>query len=519
MDEALSEEVRVEAHSEKFKKLLEECTGKRVEEKLRLFLDLMRESISQESLPNFRDFWEGKRVVLSLFKESLPPRVRTPLWSEYIELAETFRKLKVMIDEQSAYAEEQIQLAIDGIEEEIGQFSQRLSKVASIEIPDSLLPLEKHRAAYINMQKELSLLNPLAIRINDLRSELIQLSIRVRAKNHFFQRLSKVGDQVFSRRKEAIKELSALFIEDIVAYAKGFQFDAAPSYSLKEEIKAMQSLAKELSINSGTFHQARHLLSDCWEKVKEKESTLRDERKQRREQSIEHLGRLRPKIDELEKGVETNALPLSEAEKKVSELLEEAKEAGLEKDEVRSLQTRLIQILRPLQERMEAQRKELIEKEKQEQIQKSERRLQYTEELETLLARIEALSIEMLEEKWTILVKEGNGLFAEGIQRELCEIQLAALSDAIWAKKWAAHLIGQAGDFTAEIHSFLEGRLKEKRKIRQHLEALRKMVGGSSLSLEDSLRYGELIQEEKNRLEALEIIIEEIEEKLFETEI
>src|SRR5690242_18416117 len=74
------------------------------EGKIRLSIDFMRDALASSGTPRFKDFWEGRKMCLPLFKENIPPKVRSQLWSSYIELSTEAKRLKEILDEQSAFA-------------------------------------------------------------------------------------------------------------------------------------------------------------------------------------------------------------------------------------------------------------------------------------------------------------------------------------------------------------------------------------------------------------------------------
>src|SRR3990167_8210893 len=86
------------------------------EEQIAHGLQFMRGAISQEGSPRFREFWEARRQILSRFKENLNPAIRSTLWNEYVELTVEARRLKEILEEHSAFAMEQIDLAVQSIE-------------------------------------------------------------------------------------------------------------------------------------------------------------------------------------------------------------------------------------------------------------------------------------------------------------------------------------------------------------------------------------------------------------------
>ena len=96
--------------------------------------------------------------------------------------------------------------------------------------------------------------------------------------------------------------------------------------------------------------------------------------------------------------------------------------------------------------------------------------------------------------------------------------RMAGIADHIQEKKWKSMLQDNSEDLASLLHVLLTERNKERRKIKEALEAHRKIVGGSSLNLDQSLQYQELIREEKIRLDTIETMVEEIEEKLFDLE-
>lgn len=242
------------------------------EERLRLSLDFMRASISQTGNPKFEDFWGAKKLSLPLFRETLNPKSRAQFWAEYIELSSEARCLKEILDEQSTFAVEQIELAILALEKDLEQYRELLSQASDVTFPMQSLVIEAKGEIYSDLQKELYLLNTLASRVNALRKEVIKTGMRIRQKSKFFERLSSAGDRIFPERKDLIKKISDQFCFDVEEFIQG-QFkkegdDASPLFVLRDEIKALQSIAKLLTLNTHAFTETR--LKIC---------LLRDDRK------------------------------------------------------------------------------------------------------------------------------------------------------------------------------------------------------------------------------------------------
>ena len=428
-----------------YKDFLSELEGKKkVEDKVRLCLDFMRGVLSQEKVLTFRDFWEAKKLCLDLFKGKISPHARSVFWSEYTELSDEVRKIKEVLDEQSSFAHEQMDLAITALESDLERGNTLHAELDGIEIPETMA---ENGESYQTMQKELNLLNTFAGRVNALRKELIPMSLRIRQKNRFFERLSQAGDQVFPRRKELIRGISEMFAEDIAQFVR--EEPSPPYFQRKEEIKFLQNFAKTLTLSTATFSETRESLSRYWDQV----------RQQEKEHSRKKVEKMAPS-------------PLKEGEKVA-----------------------------------------VLERKKQE-----EERQKFFSRLLEVLDQAEGLPLEILVEKWETLVKEKKALSSEGIESERIESRLDTIADHIQEKRWQNLVNEDRGEIGSSLHSLLDERHKTRRKLKEKLELHRKAVGGSSLSVEESMLYQELIAEERLRLDAMETMIEEIEEKLFDLE-
>ena len=102
------------------------------EQKISQALEFMEKALSQPGSPHFKEFWEARKQCLDLFKENIPPSPRAFLWSKYCELSKEARRLKEILDEQTAFAVEQIDIAIKALEEEIQNEHEAISKAPQI---------------------------------------------------------------------------------------------------------------------------------------------------------------------------------------------------------------------------------------------------------------------------------------------------------------------------------------------------------------------------------------------------
>ncbi len=253
-----------------------------VDEKIRFALGAMKSALVQEAPIRFNEIWGWRAICIELFKEGVHPAIRAELWGEYQELNGQARSLKERVDGASELAAARIELAIESIECGLSEAPPSTQYAgAQLDGPVAYL-FEKYRAH----QGELTHLNRWAEKVNALRKELIAQEMRLGRKTRLFRRLSLVGDRIFPRRKELIKEVGGLFLAEVDSFIElsfSNEQPERPLYLLREEIKAFQSLAKLLTLSSHTFIEARGRLSRSWEMVREKER----ERKARQGQRLE----------------------------------------------------------------------------------------------------------------------------------------------------------------------------------------------------------------------------------------
>ena len=488
--------------------------AEKVEEKIRLCLDFMKRLLSQGETPQFRAFWETRSRCLELFKEKLAPRVRTVYWAEFIALSEEIRRIKEILDEQSAFAVEQIEVAIEALKKDIAQIETLIAGMEPIVVPEQAQSLKSNRGGYIESQRELDLLGTLTGRLNSLRKELVHTPMRIRHKNRIFEELSTLGDAIFPRRKEAIATLSERFTWDIEA----FQLDLSRTFDAKEEIKALQSFAKVITVNTKTFSLVREKLSAFWDQLKEKEKERHLLKAKLRDEYKESFEKIVPQIDLLKQQCSEEKVSWGEAHARAREILGEMRQLHLGRDEIKVLKKRLGSALEPLEKKRAIELAQEKEREKLKQQQREKAQSALLEKLIQLRDRAEALTLDALVEKWEVLVKEEKAACPVGLDGGRIACQLDAVYDHIQEKQWHALRDDPSEEGIQQLHALLDSRHKARRKLKDSLESHRKTVGGSGLSLEQSLLYQEMIGEEKLRLDAIETMIEELEEKLFDME-
>jgi hypothetical protein len=492
------------------------------EAKLQRAIAFMEESLSQGKTPHFKSFWQARDLCLQLFKENIPPAMRSSFWAKYSELSKEARRLKDLLDEQSAFAVEQIEIAIQALENDIAGLEQQ-----GVQNTDDIVlnakALEEKNDYYVSKQKEINILNTQAARINALRKELIKTEMRVRKKNKFFQRLSAAGDKVFPRRKELIQEISNQFISDINAFVKinfAQEKPHQPYYFLRDEIKALQGAAKLLTLNSTGFSQTRMLLSECWDKVKELDKERKHERAQKKAAFKQNVDAVMQKITEFDQGIQSGQLSTNDANNQFEEIVGFMRSVELGRDEVKFLRDKLSQARKPLLDKAKNEEQERQEQERERVRLKKQKVIDLRQNIENLLQNASNFDAEkILAERASLIEQIGNVGVPKAEKQDL-ERMLKPLNDLISEKKEQAMMSLSDDDRQAlqQLREVLKQRKERRQVAKEQLESLRKAKGGSGFDFEQALVYNTQLNEEKERLEKINQGIQEIEQKIAELE-
>ena len=449
------------------------------EEKIGTGLQFMKTSISQDTAPNFRDFWDARKTVLAFFKENINPAIRSKLWNEYVELTVEARRLKEILEEQSAFAVEQIDLAITALEGDVQNFNDLLATVPDIVFSEQTPTILAKFEQYNRIQRELNLFNTLASRLNGLRKEVIKTDMRMRYKTKFFKRLSQVGDHIFPKRKELIEKVSAEFQSDIdqfiLAHFKGDEIIGAPYYALREEIKALQGTAKLLTLSSGVFNRTRVKLSECWDKIKVLEKEHKKEIFAKKQQSQENRKIIEKKIEELEP--KAQEMSLQDLNLAIEEISKEMKEIELHRSDVFFLRDQFARLRAPYIAAQEEKAKAIEEAEKE----KIRIRQEKVNEIKDLLSN--AIQDEMAEsadlEKMVSDVKdEIKSLGLTKTQIQIFDRLFRQIKDRIVECKEKALMQLSDDDREAlnDLRSILEQKKERRQEIKDQIEFYRKEI-------------------------------------------
>lgn len=503
---------------------LQEIDGQKdAESKLHKALAGMEQALSAEKTPDFKAFWEIRKKCLELFKGQINPVLRSQFWNQYSELSKQARRLKELSDEQSDFAKEQIEIAIQAIENDLTEIDARLSNIENIQFPKEAHCLSKNLALYTNLQKELNLLNAFASRITSLRKELIKTSMRIRPKNQLFERLSKAGDVVFPKRKELMGQISHLFENDVESFihthfsAKGTHI---PYYVLREEIKALQGVAKILTLNTQTFSQTRFKLSACWDQIKELDKERKAELDKKKEIFKQNADALINAITQAETQFEQNELNLDAAFAKCDELQRECRNKELGREEVAEVRGKLDGFRAKLNLKDQEKEQERVKQEEIRHKQRQEKKNALESKAQALIAEANDLSIDELNVKKDAILQEMKGTQLNKFEKSEVEKLIKQMNDLIRTKKEQAlrKLPADAQQALEQLQELLTQKQEERQEIKAQLENYRKLVGSSGLDFQKAMEYNARLAEEKENLAKVQEEIAELERSIEQRE-
>lgn len=519
-----SSKQRDKSHRQHFDKFLSDLDKlPDPEAKLQFTIDFMEASLSQVGTPHFKSFWEARSVSLQLFKENISPSLRSTLWNKYNELSKEARRLKEILDEQSAFAVEQIEIAIKALEQDIISFDDHLQKMTPVEFSATNKTMIKRLSHYQKLQNELNLLNTQASRINALRKELIRTEMRVRQKNKFFQRLSSAGDKVFPRRKELIKDVSQSFITDVDTFIQD-NFTSSDTheslFSLREEIKALQNMAKVLTLNTHSFTHTRMRLSDCWDRVKSEEKERKKERAQQKAVFKQNVDSAMQKLQAFNQAFQANEFSSSEASKKLDEIFAYMRSLELGRDEQRFLREELNAARKCILDKVQAAENERHHQEHQREKQRRDNILEIIQRVKSLLKNNEGLEAETLSKERELLLEKVASIALSKAEKLEIERQLKLLRDLISEKRESSLIALSEDDRQSlqQLKEILKQRKERRQEIKNQIEMFRKASGASGLDFEQAMSYNSQMAAEKERLEKIIEGIKEIEQKISELE-
>ncbi|MCI0381864.1 MAG: hypothetical protein L0207_02280 [Chlamydiae bacterium] len=488
-----------------------------LEERIQILLDFMQGCL-KETPPNFRDFWQYKKDCLLLFKENTPLKRRKALWQQYVEISNGSRQLKEVVEEESAFAREQIELAISALERDLENQPLLLQQMAE---QFHLIPchtLSDKLNFYIAKQKEVDLYHIFAARIHSLKDEILKREMRLKLKHLLFAKLMKLGDLVFPMRKEFILQLSNEFMEQINGFVHQF-FDNPPSMPIqyfKSEIQALQAWAKNLTLSFPISNEVRKKLCECWDHLKEKEANYRVQLAEKKEVQATNFEKIAPKVEAfIEK---CKVISSEEMEQESKNILEEMRREKLSKEGFKALKTELMQAKDAFYQKINDEKEERRRIEEKEAKEMEEKIVQLKSEISFLLESNQTAWGD-LKEKYLSICQKREQYFFSNHEQVAFNILLKQLNHHVSTCHQKELFAMQNKDQNLdELYDLLEERKKQRLEVKKDLEICRKASGGSSLDFDRAMFYSEMTKAAKILAEEIENALIEVEEKIFDLE-
>lgn len=483
------------------------------QEKIELLLTFMEQSLAESAASRLKPFWEARKLLLELFKVELPPAIRTPLWTRYTDLLAEARRLKQLLDEQSAFAVEQIGIAVKDLEEGIEKMAIELQKEPTgLQDPPQFM---REKLPELNqMQRELTLLNTFATRINVLREELVKTDMRIRTKNDFFKKLSLLGDKVYPRRKDLTKACSQQFIEWVDQFLTAHFVDEAQMsgdlFALREEIKAFQNCAKQLFLNPHAFKRSRERLSQAWDRLKELDRERRRDRAQKKSLYKQNSDALLAELKAVEAQVEQGLISEEKLFEECRLFQGRMRKVELGREEIQQLRDALAAVRKPFDAKREAEELNRKEAEKQQQQQRVELVQETKNQIEQLLTGHEPLSVEALLAKRDQLLVDLQSLSLSRSERYQMDQLLRRLKDFISHRQDAALLSLASSCQEGGGDEELKALLSHRKQVKEQLELLKREEGASGLDFAKAIELSQELAQVRERLENLDRAVHEL---------
>lgn len=497
-----------------------------VEEKIVFALEQMESLLKNaDQSSDLKLFWSVRKFCLPLFQQMGDPVQRASLWGRYTELTREGRHLKILQDEEGAFLVGQIELAISCLESDVNGFFEKTEKEEIAKEDRAALEIQSlaaHKDFYLSTHADLRWLSSFSSKIINLRKELMNMSMRMRLKSQFFQKLSVLGNKVFPRRKELTEQVSELFAQDVDAFVEKYFAKASREslkktvFFLRKEIKRLQQAAKYLAISSSVFSSTRLRLSQCWDQLKGLEKEIRQEQSRLAAASAENVKKVQERLDQVEALLQENA-EIQKIRKEIEEISKQIRGLSLVHDDVVLVKSRIQTLLGQIRER-----ESVAEKEKKEQQAKAEQ------------ARAEAIqALEDEVQSFCESCKEGELL--EGSKERCQELKEAVkkMAHLPYSKKVALDnqinaaqrsilqrmeeqmlACPDAKEKVLNMRQVLEQRMLRRKELKAKLECDKKLLGGSGLDFDRALQYSAMVEEDRRALEELDAAIIELKKQI-----
>lgn len=451
-----------------------------IEKKIRIALDFMREALSDETKARFRDFWRMKKECLDLFKLEIPHSSRGLFWGEYTTLLNEAHELQKIVEENTVFEVEQLMLAITDLEESLKPYLQKKETLSS--------SIEKLREEnlFLHTAKE---------RLISLKKEILGIEMRVSLKSKLLDRLSFLGNFIFPRKKEVLKEMSQLFSDEVESFcALHFDFERKkitsrePLFRLRESIKNHQARLKTIEMTNDKYKKARGFLSQSWDIIDKQQKMDAEKRTKESEEESSNLQKYTSLMNEISFN--------NDFKENLEKVFRNVKALKLS----HTLFTKISDYKRELEKKYEekvfaeiAKQQELIERKRQ---QKEEAFKKVLGELKAFEKNLDTISLVDAEKEYERLMKEAE------LEKPSRKLYFYFYDLALKIKCTLAKKRGLVKERKQEFFSL-------KSNLKKWLEMCRRELAECGLDVEFAFTLKEMIRLNKEVLETLETDIED----------
>lgn len=506
--ELLSPTMAVVKISVEVEKLREKLKDLGPQEKLEQYLVFMRQQLQPNST-NFRDFWDARRECANLFRFVDDQMLRSQLLEQVQNLCIEAKALKTILDEQSQFAMEQIELAINGMEKELAQVESEHPLWMPSVLPkkaDFDIDFYTHRQGILNW------LNSFCTRVGALRKELMKTEMRVRSKNKLFSSLSALGDKIFPKRKDLIREISEHFTQDVEHMARSI-LGATHLHvlSTKDEVKTWQGLAKDLTLNTHAFKRTRESLSECWEHLKKMDKEFQQQRNSQKNERKTRSQHYFQQLEEIKKLHEAGQLPERMFITRLDDLSKKLRKEELMREDQEALRNQIFELKRPI-----------IEREQQERDQRQQHDQAVGRQRDTVvqavIAKFEQLVSEAQLETISAMQQELRSLQERVVlthdEKRRLEEMILELKNVAFERQIEELLLRARSTSVEDAQVMLKQLFDLRTQLRQQFEEHKKLAGASGMDFERAMLMSQKARFEKERIERIESAIAELQVKL-----
>jgi hypothetical protein len=313
-------------------------------------ISTMKSLIETRQDVDWNAYNQTKKKFLEDFKALENSALKQKIWKDFVEVSDSARALKKVQEEEGEFAAEMISKALDALESDLENM-QTVTSTEYYPVFDKVSSFKAIKATMQNMLGTVAFLNKKASQVKELREELIKTGMRLSLKGKLFDRLSKLGDIVFPKKKE----LTINLVEEFKGALQSFTMKNSKETEGAEtlfQIRLIQGFLKNLVLKKQDYDFVKGMLDPVWKKAtidKDKKEKALEEINAK---SLETKKSLEDCFENLASLVESQKD--AEALKLYDEITNRFKEKTLSKTDYRICKETLESKAKPLFERQEA---------------------------------------------------------------------------------------------------------------------------------------------------------------------